>query len=321
VDVPGYSRRVRIEARVAALLDSPKARYLLARLGSTGPGMVVDRNVSNGSISANRLDEFADNELRLAEIAFEAVLDWQWSAHRRRLGELLAARSGDLAPVARRLAELPAAQWWWRPLRRAGQAWIVLPGEHGAEPMHDFVVDFRPYRSDATKPATALWTSTSVGDLPSAWLFHGWDGLVDLPLAVWRLRVDASARVYEIADPADWVRLCERYPADTTNVYADKWQHDWAFPTGTVITPDWQTMAEDWDGIHLSMAGLLTASSLLLPVLGGHTLLEGWETESTVWFRWVFSRVKRLPDWRDPLPYGASPHPHSENAAHRLHAG
>lgn len=112
---------------------------------------------------------------------------------------------------------------------RARQTWIVYPGEHRAEPVHDFVVDFRPYRSDAIKPATALWTSTSVSDLPSAWLFHGWDGLVDLPLAVWHLRVDVGARVYEIAGPADWVSLCERYPADTTNVYADKWQHDWGF--------------------------------------------------------------------------------------------
>jgi hypothetical protein len=312
---------VRIEARVEALLGSPKARYALARLGSAEPGLFADPGPAAGSISAGRLDEFADDELRLAEIVFEAVLDWQWSAPRRRIGEGLAARRAELAPVAHRLAELPAARWWWRPLRRATQTWLVYPGEQGAAPLHDFVVDFRPYRSDAIKPATGLWTSTSVSDLPSLWLFHGWDGLVDLPLAVWHLRVDPSARVYEVAGPADWVTLCERHPADTTTVYADKWQHDWGLPADTVITPDWQKVAEDWDGVHLSMAGLLTASSLRLPVPGGHTLLEGWETESTVWFRWVFSRVRRLPDWRNPLPYGATPHPYSEHAAHRLHVG
>jgi hypothetical protein len=63
-----------------------------------------------------------------------------------------------------------------------------------------------------------------------------------------------------------------------------------------LIEPDWQAVARDWDGIHLSVGGVLTAERVRWGQPRAQTHLFGWDVESTAWLRWVFDRVERLPD-------------------------
>lgn len=53
-------------------------------------------------------------------------------------------------------------------------------------------------------------------------------------------------------------------------------------------------MAEDWDAVHLTLGGFLTAEQVRLDGPEGWTEHRFWEFEQTVWLRWVFSMVEDL---------------------------
>ncbi|HEV7869755.1 MAG TPA: hypothetical protein VGO95_00700 [Modestobacter sp.] len=77
----------------------------------------------------------------------------------------------------------------------------------------------------------------------------------------WPLRPAPDARVLEVAGPADWVRLVERYPLEVT---ASR-RHDWYRTTGrdgAWVIPDWFAVAADHDGVHLTVAGYLSTASI-----------------------------------------------------------
>ena len=56
-----------------------------------------------------------------------------------------------------------------------------------------------------------------------------------------------------------------------------------------VSMPDWKRVAHDWDGVHLSWAGMLTCEGHVIdvPALGSDvvTMLRFWFTERTLWLR------------------------------------
>ena len=99
----------------------------------------------------------------------------------------------------------------------------------------------------------------------------------------------ATARVYEVHGPQAWQALCLAYPAPSRLAYPVE-------TPAALIEPDWQGVARDWDGIHLSVGGLLTTERVRWGRSGAQTHLFGWGVESTVWLRWVFGSVERLPD-------------------------
>ena len=59
------------------------------------------------------------------------------------------------------------------------------------------------------------------------------------------MRFLEEVRVFEIHGPSDWHNLSVRYPAKVTE--DDR------------LVPNWGAVAEEWDGVHLSLGGLLTA--------------------------------------------------------------
>jgi hypothetical protein len=103
-----------------------------------------------------------------------------------------------------------------------------------------------------------MMTSTRVGSLPGGYI-AGWDGSPE-PLSIWHVPILPDARVYEVHGPSDWASF-------TKDI-------------------DGQFVSDEWDGVHLSMAGYLTVPSF------GH-----WLHESTLWLRSAFGGVSRLPDW------------------------
>jgi hypothetical protein len=144
-------------------------------------------------------------------------------------------------------------------------------------------------------------TSTIVDDeLPAAQLAD-----IDLttrlptPIGLWRLRPQAGARVYEVQRLADWLTLCDDHPR--VHPVPDRWRR--AGASGRLgISPDWGAVAEDWDGVHFSMRGVLCASDVALTLGAYATVPPTLETEVTFWFRHEFRDAALLDVWNGDLP-------------------
>jgi hypothetical protein len=285
--------------RIDALLNSPRATAVLVALvagqddrwGATRDADLVTE--LGGRIAAGRL---ADADA-LAAVATDAVRDWRWrdDVDPSELSALAVA----LSPAAQQLVAAPAADWWWQPLARDRQIWIAPPEQ--APGAHQAVFDPTEWGAWPTKPRRALWTTTLVASVPAA-LFADWDGALKPPLTLWRLPVMPTARVYEIGTADDWRALCAAYPKDTTDTYSHYF-HEWHVPGRRIVTPDWAAVAGEWDGVHLSLAGLLLAEATPLP-LDAHsgTSLEGWGCEMTQWFRWMFDEPEPAGQWTSSIP-------------------
>jgi hypothetical protein len=164
---------------------------------------------------------------------------------------------------------------WWSDLDRSAQLWVTTRSD-APEPDR-VLVDLRAYSPLVSKPRRAFWTSTISSPYISPWLHWLQVGEDQRPgpYHIWRLTPSATARVYEIHSPSDWSVLARTYPSGHS-------------PTD----PQWQSVSEDWDGIHVSLAGLLTAQDMVYESGDLTTELRGWDMESTAWFRWSFTSVE-----------------------------
>lgn len=94
-----------------------------------------------------------------------------------------------------------------------------------------------------------------------------------------------DARVYEIDGADAWADLCRRYPLEQS---AQK-RHDWYRTTGRIgrwVMPDWSLVAQDFDGVHLTVAGYLAAAGTAISVdCDTASVIAGWDPDMTWWFR------------------------------------
>lgn len=187
--------------------------------------------------------------------------------------ESLRASAPRLAGLAARLvARVPG---WWAPLDRSAQVWA---GKMSEPPdALRFQPELDQMHQLASKPRYAFWTSTLVRPYTSPWLLWP-EGQFKGPPRLWRMTVIPDARVAEIHSPRDWAELCVRYPAGSA----------------TWLDPNWHEVARDWDGVHLSAGGWLTAEDLPYDAGGRTAELRGWNMESTVWLRWCFAGAEPL---------------------------
>lgn len=114
---------------------------------------------------------------------------------------------------------------------------------------------------------------------------------------VWPLTTTRTPRVWEINRPEAWVRLVDRYPLDVT--YARR--HDWYRTTGRLGAwriPDWRAVADDYDAMHLSVAGYLTSATRALPLVDRDlaTVLAGWNPDQTWWLTDVLATETSPPE-------------------------
>ena len=66
---------------------------------------------------------------------------------------------------------------------------------------------------------------------------------------------------------------------------------------GQHLLPDWEEVAADFDGVHLSWAGFITSEGFVSDIgPGAVTMLRYWFSECTLWLRDVFG---------EPVPLGA----------------
>lgn len=129
------------------------------------------------------------------------------------------------------------------------------------------------------------------------------------------LQVREGVRVCEIRRPEDWAELCRRFPLDVT---AQR-RHVWFETTGRKgrwVIPDWSRVAEEFDGVHVSLAGYLRTAGTVIDVGDAHfveespsvptagntddrtaSLVAGCSPDTTYWLNDVIDAVAEVVEW------------------------
>lgn len=217
-------------------------------------------------------------------VAAEArfVLDPWAGDHPRAVAQALAQRD-EVRTLAEEVLSLPGSRWWSRPLDRKVQVHVAGPrppervGQHPPQKTESL-----PF---AQSPKVAVISSTNVqGD-------SCWETFADRHLGDEEpvsgphrtlLAVSASARVYEIHSASDWLRLVQNFPLSGSETARGG------------VSPDWSRVAEVWDGVHLSFAGLLRATYAGFEAGASRSVLWTWEREQTRWFGDVVSAGEQI---------------------------
>ncbi|MFN8594365.1 MAG: hypothetical protein U0031_23170 [Thermomicrobiales bacterium] len=220
-----------------------------------------------------------------------------WSPDHEALVALALAQGERLQDLARAILATPEAAWWFAPVDREAQ-WIVL--KSGQDLSEDApITPISPptgWEIYAQKPANAIYTSTAVNGTCAtltAMAHLAVDYYPEPPLRPIHMRASAAARVYEVDGAWAWHELARRFPAHETRERKN----------GRLV-PDWGQVAAEWDAVHLTLGGMLTADQVRIESEAGWTELESWPPEVTVWFRQVLEEVERLPLLDAPPPSG-----------------
>jgi len=236
-----------------------------------------------------------------------SAMYWQEPWARERLLDTWSVHAG-LVPIAQALADSTATAWWSGPTDRARQHTVIW--EHGG-PLVELqpcqvalqrwrdrltaeVQRGRELSDDLDAPNSGSWWSSPLGhgllagarslahyEAVGLFLVEECQGDFESAL-VQRLDVDAGARVLEIVSPADWVELTRAHPVDVT--FARR--HDWWRVSGwdgRWLMPDWQAVAGEYDGVHLTVTAYLAGAGRALPVDDAATMIAGWDPDATYW--------------------------------------
>jgi hypothetical protein len=125
--------------------------------------------------------------------------------------------------------------------------------------------------SGLAKPRGGFWTSTYDPQYGSGWVrwcvaHEHYNEPLGHNLTV--LSVPESARIVVVNSMSDLLDLIEQYPRQLRGKRGIDFEH----------------LAKEYDALHLTQEGYLRTRSRR-----SSPNLNGWDCESTVWFRWVFT--------------------------------
>lgn len=130
-----------------------------------------------------------------------------------------------------------------------------------------------------------------------------------------RLRLRDTFGVFIVNGPEQWAVLCRKYPLDVTAQRREVW-FEATGRRGRWVIPDWSRVAEDYDGVYVSLAGYVrTAGAVvdvgdgsLLPEAGDRpsygdtddrtaSLMAGWNPDTTYWLTDAVAGIVEVVDW------------------------
>ena len=247
---------------------------------------------------ADRKAQQTTTDFDVADLAQNAVhrvaLDVPSRAHM--IGEL-ERKAEDYLALAREWLEAHSDHPWQAKLSHQRQAWPADASQH-APSESDFSPPSGYFGHGVWRPRRGgLETTTMIEGWPSQWrISYRWPPEVQLKL--WSFAVRPSARLLEIHEAEDWRQLTERYPVLVESRPLVE-QPDVTLPAPLYL-PDWSKVAKDWDGVRMTMGGILASAYVVQSVLDGYTLLNDQiADERTLWMNWVFEGVG---DEEVPLP-------------------
>ncbi|RBP61503.1 hypothetical protein DFO66_12137 [Brevibacterium sanguinis] len=147
-------------------------------------------------------------------------------------------------------------------------------------------------------PPPRLWSTSEMwpdGTPVGLWLVEDDFGQVDARAR--RLSIRSDSRIVEIDSPEDWSRLCRRHPLDVTLQRHGTWS-DATGRNGQWVIPDWSTVAQDHDGVRVTVAGYLRTAGRVIEVDSDRaSLMAGWNPGQTFWLNDVVRDVAEVVDW------------------------
>jgi hypothetical protein len=304
---------------IGALLVAPAGAALLARLEAEQRSTSArpcpwwespdDVDVDSVDLAAASLAARSIGDLLAAAVSAAEDLAGPWRSgapgYTAAALRNAPARAKIAAAVVDRLGERleapldPSAQeWWWSNDRFSAAAPLMGPLGGPRKPCSAWV----------TATWDGLWTVTTPEPELADPLVSVWE-ISPGPVSRWRLRVEPTARVFEVNQPTDWEHLVTTYPLAEQRWPSWSWElpgiHQYpdlaalaaldgqrAMRTrmNRFVEPDWDTVADDWDAVHLTWAGFLTTEGLIID-LGDDdiAMLRGWNSERTLWLNPVLS--------------------------------
>lgn len=223
--------------------------------------------------------------------------------------ELLAAP--EVCVSLRRIADHVCAStlvsWWNAPLAIADQWAVGWAGGSFPEPgcCADSLAIFHREASVATEldrgdlefspamsgewwsiPLNVPASSRPCGDGSPCGLWWVEDSFGEEAAAARRVAVPSDSPIYEVNCAEAWARLCAEFPLDVT---ASR-RYDWYRVTGrdgAWALPDWQAVAREYAGVHLTVGAYLSSATTAIPVVvGGEpaaSVIAGWNPDWTIW--------------------------------------
>jgi hypothetical protein len=178
-------------------------------------------------------------------------------------------------------ADLDAQQWWY--VSHAAEGYFG----------HPLFRNLSEVYGNGEFTRSGLWT---VSDPPlevNDDLFSAWD-FSRMPVTRWHLPIHAGVRLWNVDRPGDWMRLVEaypkvatrahsgwelsgpnQYPSDSKMLRSIEKQNAVRISVDRHVLPDWEAVAHDFDGVHLSWAGFLTTEGFVSDLsAGGVTMLR-----------------------------------------------
>jgi len=233
--------------------------------------------------------------------------------------------AAELLPLAEAAAAAPATRWWREPLGAQDQHVVSWPDDDGriGSPRltrarsglatwreETLAAEARARRERPTDPR-ANWSGEwwalphAAGPIVSrpvpealSWVEDSWGWQRGRS---WPVALPSGARVLDVAGPADWVALVERFPLVVTATR----RHDWWRVTGrdgAWAIPDWSAVAEEIDAVHLTVDGYLATAgrglAVRTPEGPAGTVLSGWDPGTTWWLTDVLPGLGEPQDWR-----------------------
>lgn len=282
--------------RLASLLRGPKGLTALAVLQRW-------REEPRGRERAPlHYDDLLMAPQRLYRAIAEIVSDWEFNpAAQAELNDVLAAAQ-SYSDVAAEIIESGASDWWWRSLDRRSQSVLT---SNAARPdigrTRDFAAEHLACNPAGLPYGLLTTTSTRLGDeiLAAQLCDASFTSRLGQPMGCWAVPVTGEARIFEIHFPSDYLALCESYPS--TGPIPRAWPRHWRLGS-RAMWPRWSAVARDWDGIHISVAGLLTATGVAITTGSFTCLLADINSEMTVWFDAPFGEPLLLNAQAGPQP-------------------
>ena len=234
-----------------------------------------------GSISAEAL---CDPRVAYA-VAAEArsALD-PWSGDFPHSVVHAAAWREEARELAAELLNLPGSSWWTQGLNREAQ--VLMAGPQPPDQLGQ--ISGRELLSSAyVQSARDLTISATNHQGDSCWEVFadrhlGDEDPVPGPHRT-LLQISPQARVYEIHAASDWQRLVHDFPLAGSE------------DSRGGLAPDWGLVAQRWDGVHLSFAGLLGTTYAGFERAEPGSVLWTWDREQTLWLGDVITAGAEIP--------------------------
>jgi hypothetical protein len=224
------------------------------------------------------------------------------------------AQAERRAPIAEAVSERFGAELH-APIDHDAQQWFAdgSPGLESLAPSFDRLDDVY---GAGEFPIAGLWTATdppaeALVEMVGAWEYETG------PITRWWLPARPEARVFEIHRPADWARLVTAHPraaephpgwelpgvnqhvTDIAPLLASAQRRAARASVRRHVVPDWQSVANRYDGVHLSWAGFITSEGYIVDLESGDgdvTMLRYWFSERTLWLADAFGEPRVAPD-------------------------